>query len=138
MSENISKERQKRNFVAEDFIPADWKSIEPYYKKLLEAEINNLDDFLTWLRNRSELESILSENAGWRYIKMTCDTTKEEHQKDYTYFVTEIEPKIAPLNHQLNEKLIHSPFKNDIKVRVRAQDSLKCIFVINTEQPNGQ
>lgn len=114
MSKNISKERQKRTFVAEEFIPADWKSIEPYYKKLLEAEINSLNDFLTWLRNRSELESILSENAGWRYIKMTCDTTNGEHQKAYTYFVTEIEPKIAPLNHQLNEKLIKSPYKIDI------------------------
>ncbi|MCG8310007.1 MAG: M3 family oligoendopeptidase [Cytophagales bacterium] len=111
---NISKERKKRTFIAEDFVPTTWENIEPYYTQLLEADINNAASFRSWLRNRSELESIISENAGWRYIKMTCDTTNEEHQKAYTYFVSEIEPKIAPINHQLNEKVIKFPFKDEI------------------------
>lgn len=114
MINTISKGRKKRTFVAEEFVPEKWDTIEPYYKQLLEAEIIDPDSFRTWLRNRSELESILSENAGWRYIKMTCDTSNEDHQKAYSYFVTEIEPKIAPLNHQLNEKVIDSPFKDRI------------------------
>lgn len=114
MINTISKERKKRTFVAEDFVPEKWESIEPYYNQLLEAEINGLESFQVWLKNRSELESIISENAGWRYIRMTCDTGNEDHQKAYTYFVTEIEPKIAPLNHQLNEKVINSPYKDEI------------------------
>jgi len=114
MNNNISTERKKRTFVSEDFVPSKWKSIEPYYKQLLESEIIDVQSFRLWLNNRSELESIISENAGWRYIKMTCDTTNEEHQKAYTYFVTEIEPKIAPLNHQLNEKVINSPYIDEI------------------------
>lgn len=114
MSERISKERKKRTFVSEEFVPDQWETIEPYYKQLLEAKINDIDSFQRWLYNRSELESIISENAGWRYIKMTCDTSNENHQKAYTYFVTEIEPKIAPLNHQLNEKTINSSYKDEI------------------------
>ena len=110
MNSNISTKRKKRIFVSENFIPSTWENIEPYYNQLLETDINDLAAFRNWLNNRSELESIISENAGWRYIKMTCDTTNEEHQKAYTDFVTEIDPKIAPLNHQLNEKVINSPF----------------------------
>jgi len=68
---------------------------------LLETEIKDAEAFRKWLRNRSELESVISENAGWRYIHMTCDTANKEYQEAYTYFISEIEPKIAPLNHKL-------------------------------------
>ena len=115
MNIEISKKRNKRSFVNEDFMPDTWESIEPYYSQLLKAKITDLNSFREWLRNRSELESIISENAGWRYIRMTCDTKNEGHQKAYAYFVSEIEPKIAPLNHQLNEKCINFSLKDEIE-----------------------
>lgn len=114
MNLTISTARKKRNFVSEDFVPNTWETIEPYYKKLVEADINDMASFRIWLSNRSELESIISEDAGWRYIRMTCDTSNEANQEAYTYFVSEIDPKIAPLNHQLNEKVIQCPFKDEI------------------------
>ena len=110
----ISTKRRPRTFTSEDFEPTTWQNIEPYYHQLLDREIEDVSSFRQWLGDRSELESIISENAGWRYIKMTCDTTNEAYQKDYTYFVTEIEPKIAPLNHKLNEKVLNSPFKDQL------------------------
>lgn len=115
MSKSISTDRRKRIFVDEHFVPTDWKGIEPYYDHLLEENIDNVAVFQNWLRKRSELESIISENAGWRYIRMTCDTKNEDYQKAYTYFVTEIEPKIAPFNHKLNEKVINCPYRNEIE-----------------------
>lgn len=115
MNLNISTERKKRNFVSETFVPNTWNTIEPYFKELLETEFNDVQSFRRWLRDRSELEAIISENAGWRYIKMTCDTSNKKHQEAFTYFVTEIEPKIAPLGHQLNEKVINSPYKDEIR-----------------------
>ncbi len=114
MHQNISTERKKRDFVSESFVPDSWEVIEPYFQKLLDAEISDVASFRNWLRDRSELESVISENAGWRYIRMTCDTTNKAHQEAYTYFVTEIAPKIAPVSHQLNEKTIKSPYKNEI------------------------
>jgi len=114
MESAISTDRKMRTFVAEDFIPEKWENIEPYYKKLLEREIDDVGSLRKWLQDRSELESILSENAGWRYIRMTCDTTVKEYQDAYTYFVTEIQPKIAPYSHKLNEKVINSPYKQKL------------------------
>jgi oligoendopeptidase F len=110
----ISTKRKKRTFTTEEFEPSTWQNIEPYYHQLLERDISDAELFRKWLNDRSELESIISENAGWRYIKMTCDTTNKAHQEAYTYFVTEREPKIAPLNHKLNEKVINSPFKDHL------------------------
>ena len=41
---------------------------------------------------------------------MTIDTKNEEHSNSYTLFVTKIQPELAPLDDQLNRKLIQSPF----------------------------
>jgi oligoendopeptidase F len=110
----ISTERKQRIFVAQDFVPDKWENIETYFKQLLEEEIHDSQSLRKWLQKRSELESILSEDAGWRYIRMTCDTTVKEYQDDYTYFVTEIQPKIAPYSHKLNEKVINNPFRKEL------------------------
>ena len=80
----------------------------------------------------SELESMLSEDLGWRYIKTNCNTQDKEASKAFEYFIAEIEPKIAPFTNRLNLKLNNSPFaahlndhrfdnylkgiKNDIKI----------------------
>jgi oligoendopeptidase F len=40
---------------------------------------------------------------------MTLDTTNEEYEKAFTYFVTEIEPKMKPYSFALNQKLVASP-----------------------------
>ena len=123
MNNTISTERKKRIFVTEEFVPEKWDTIEPYYQQLLNENFDDVDSFRNWLGKISELEAIISENAGWRYIQMTCDTTNKEYQDAYTYFVSEIEPKIAPLNHQLNEKIIHCPYKKDLE-----DDAFKILF----------
>ena len=68
-----------------------------------------------WLRDRSELEAALEEDFGWRYIRMTCDTTNEKLLQDFQYFATEIEPKIAPINNELNKKFIENPFTDELE-----------------------
>ena len=64
--------------------------------------------------DRSELEAVLSEDFAWRYIKMTCDTTSQELTDSYNFFVSEIDPHIAPYSNELNIKLIESPFLKDL------------------------
>jgi oligoendopeptidase F len=69
---NISK--PKRQFVDTKLVVDSWESIEGYYNNLIQREINSKEDFIYWLRDQSELEAILEEDAAWRYIKMTIDT----------------------------------------------------------------
>ena len=123
MNNTISIERKNRIFVSEEFVPEKWQTIEPYYKQLLDTEFYDAASFQNWLGKISELEAIISENAGWRYIRMTCDTANKEYQDAYSYFVSEIEPRIAPLNHQLNEKIINCPYTKDLD-----DDAFKILF----------
>lgn len=96
------------------FLPAklkitSWEVLEPFFNQLLEREVATVEQLEQWLRDRSELEAFVSEDLAWRYVKMTCDTTNKSLEEAYLFFVTEIEPKIAPLNDQLNRKLLQLP-----------------------------
>ncbi|MFM6976488.1 MAG: M3 family oligoendopeptidase [Sphingobacteriaceae bacterium] len=104
----------KINPKTRKYIPQDlemkWETLEPLFQELLKREMNSVADLEQWLRDRSELEAALEEDFAWRYIRMTCDTASENLLADFQYFATEIEPKIAPLNNELNKKFIASPF----------------------------
>lgn len=104
-----------RSFVAADLEIDSWESIETYYKDLLDRSIDTLEDFKRWLRDQSELDAVLEENAAWRYIKMTIDTTDKALSEAYTFFVTEIQPKLAPFEDKLNRKLAESPFAKELE-----------------------
>jgi len=107
--------KPKRSFVDQNLIIDKWESVEPYFTNLLERKIETKEVFLQWLQDQSELEAILEENAAWRYIKMTINTKDEDLSNAYTFFVTEIQPKIAPLEDQLNKKLDNSSFTKELE-----------------------
>jgi len=102
--------RNPRKFVPEEFEVKNWEGLEPYFKDLLERNIESVDDLRKWFQDRSELESIISENAGWRYIYMTRYTDNKKYTQDYQHFVQQIQPKIAPVSDKLNKKALNSEY----------------------------
>lgn len=110
--------RPERSFLPEDFSVDGWEGLAPFFKELEEREITNLSELRGWFKDRSELESILSEDAGWRYINMTRYTDNEENSKAYQYFVQEIQPKIAPISDRLNKKAVASPYLSELEAEV--------------------
>jgi oligoendopeptidase F len=105
----------ERKYLPKEFTVTEWSSLEPYFEELLNRSVQAKEELLAWLRDRSELESVLSEDGAWRYIKMTCDTTDEELRKSFNFFVQEIQPKIAPYSDRLNKKVADSQFLSAIE-----------------------
>ncbi len=103
-------QKLQRHFIPEGFSITTWEELEPYFKALLEKEINSSEDLEQWLKDMSETEAVVSEDACWRQIKMTCDTTDQKLEEAFAYFCMEIQPKLQPYADALNKKLIHSPF----------------------------
>lgn len=98
----------QRTFLPEELNVNSWEQIEKYFNELLARDISTAGELKAWLLDRSELEAFLSEDAGWRYIRMSCDTANEELAAAFNFFVGEIQPKIAPLSHRLDLKLLSS------------------------------
>ncbi len=104
----------KRKFLPNKLKVTSWDVLAPFFKQLLDREINNIEELENWLKDRSELEAFVSEDLAWRYVKMTCDTTNKDLEQAYLFFVTEIEPQISPLSDQLNKKLVACKFINEL------------------------
>ena len=66
-------ERNKRQFVAEDLVIDSWEAIHGYFTDLVNRDISKKEDFVRWLKDKSEIEAVLEEDAAWRYIKMTIE-----------------------------------------------------------------
>jgi len=107
--------KPERKFVHKELEINTWEDVLPYLENLKDRPITQKQDLEQWLKDRSELEAVLEENLAWRYIKMSIDTTKEEYAKSYTFFVTEIQPKLAPYDDVLNKKMMESSFISEFE-----------------------
>jgi len=113
---NLSADIQKlpRHYFPKEFKLTTWEAIEPYCKELVEREINNSSELEQWMKDLSELEAVVSEDACWRQIRMTCDTTDKTLEEAFTYFCLEIQPKLQPVADTLNRKLMACPYTDDL------------------------
>lgn len=103
-----------RHFVPKNFVVTDWQHLEPFFQDLLVRNIDTMVNLEQWLKDQSELEAVINEDACWRQIKMTCDTENKALEEAFTYFCMEIQPKIEPFADALNKKLINHTYSQEL------------------------
>ena len=108
---NYSAEIQKlpRHYLPVDFVISDWSSLQQYFEELVARPIATVQALEQWLKDLSELEAVISEDACWRQIRMTCDTENKELEERFNYFMLEIQPFIQEWSDRLNRKLVEHP-----------------------------
>lgn len=109
--------RPTRHFLPSEFKITTWDNLKSYFEELLSRPVKSASDLEKWLGDRSELESVVSEDMGWRYIRMTCFTDNEEYSNAYKDFVQNIQPHIAPLSDALNKKAMENPYLDALSSR---------------------
>jgi oligoendopeptidase F len=103
-----------RSFLPADFTVTNWETLEPYFKNLLDRDISTKEKLEQWLKDQSELEAVVNEDACWRQIKMTCDTENRSLEEAFNFFFMEIQPKIQPYSDALNKKLVNHPLAKEL------------------------
>lgn len=106
--------RHARPFIGEEFALTSWEDLQPLFDNLKNRSITSAADLRQWFLDRSELESYLSENFAWRYIRQTCDTANEELIQSLQFFITEIQPKLAVYGNELDKKAAESEFLKEL------------------------
>jgi oligoendopeptidase F len=106
--------KNARNFLPENLEINDWQDLESWYRDLQERAVTDRASFRRYLQDISELESVVSENLAWRYIRMTCDTTDKAHEQSYLHFVQHIQPHIAQADDRINRRIISFPWCDDL------------------------
>ncbi|HMO62301.1 MAG TPA: M3 family oligoendopeptidase [Ferruginibacter sp.] len=109
MTYSADIQKLKRSYLPANFTVTDWTGIEPFFKELLNRTIDSLAELEQWLQDGSELEAVISEDACWRQIRMTCDTENKALEEAFNFFCTEIQPQIQPYADALNKKLVQHP-----------------------------
>ena len=99
-----------RQLLPEDFAVTTWDNLEPWFRELEDRPLKSKADLEKWLKDMSELESVVSEDACWRQIRMTCDTENKALEEAFTFFCMQIQPNIQPYADRLNKKLIDCEF----------------------------
>jgi oligoendopeptidase F len=106
--------KNKRVFLPDNLLIDSWDKILSYFEELKNRDIKSVSDLKKWLIDKSELEAVLEEDSAWRYIRMNIDTTDKSLEKDFQFFITEIEPKVSPYFNDFNKKLVESAFVNEL------------------------
>lgn len=92
----------------------DWASVQQYYNDLLKRDIDSLDSLKQWLKDLSDIDTVVSEDFRWRYVNMTRDTTDKEVSDRLQEFYEEIDPNLKTISFKLNTKLIVCPFTKQL------------------------
>ena len=114
MNHSADIKKIQRNFLPVDFSIRDWTTLEPWFVDLEQRTLSTTNDLEKWLADMSELEAIVSEDACWRQVRMTCDTENKELEEAFNYFYLEIQPKIQPYADKLNRKLMECPLTAEL------------------------
>ena len=114
MTLNADIKKLPRHYLPQGFTLTTWEALEPYFKDLLNRNLDSREALEQWLHDMSELEAVVSEDACWRQIKMTCDATDKSLEEAFTFFCMEVQPKLQPYADALNKKLMASPFTQQL------------------------
>lgn len=107
--------RNPRKYLAETFVITNWEELKPFFEALKNRKISSKEELQRWFQDRSELESVLEEDMAWRYIRMTGDTANKTFSDAFNFFVSEIQPNIAPYANALDEKALRSVFLKEMR-----------------------
>ena len=110
----VLQQEKERTFVPKEFKVTTWSKLKPYYNELLNRVIRSKEDLEQWIKDKSELDAVVSEAFSWRYISITVNSNDEKAEALYQYAVQELSPKISSFEHALNKKLVESPFSDQL------------------------
>ncbi len=105
-------EKKTRRFLPQELSIRTWDDIAPFFQELEDRKLENAADLENFIFDVSEMEAVLEETGAWLYINMTRDTGNKEKVDAYTQFVSEIQPKVAPVGNRINEKIHAAPYKD--------------------------
>ena len=110
-----------------------WDEIEPWYRSLVERELESPEALEKWLSDLGELNGSVSQEGVERYVAMTCQTDDADREAAHLAFVRDIEPKLKPIQDQIRGKYLDSPHRTGLlaeryQVFDRAQENRRALY----------
>src|SRR5207245_5016560 len=84
------------------------------FHDLQHRPVHSASDLEKWLKDESERASALAEEQSIRYARMTCQTDDPAREKDYLFFIENIEPEAKMGFSQLDRKYIGTAARKNL------------------------
>jgi len=97
-----------QRYVPNDVL-ADWRTLEPLFDELGTRPATTTGDLVRTILDLSELLAAVDEEGAVRDIRMTCDTSDPDHEKEYLHFISEIRPRVEEWVQRLRTRFVESP-----------------------------
>ncbi|MDK2885453.1 MAG: oligoendopeptidase [Thermosipho sp. (in: thermotogales)] len=110
-SEKVKK--KERRFY-KDLDSTDADAIIAKLNELINIKIENEKDLIEIVERFTELEDIIREEMGWRYINMTRFADKKEYAEKFNDYFANIVSKAKPYSVKLEKKIYDSPISKNI------------------------
>lgn len=110
-SEKVKK--KERRFY-KDLDSTDADAIIAKLNELINTKIENEKDLIEIVERFTELEDIIREEMGWRYINMTRFADKKEYAEKFNDYFANIVSKAKPYSVKLEKKIYDSPISKNI------------------------
>ncbi|MFC1851877.1 M3 family oligoendopeptidase [candidate division CSSED10-310 bacterium] len=102
---------RKRLFLPAEVDLTSWKSIEPFYKDLLQRPIGNSQELAHLIRDFDEMGRALIEKNVRLHIATTVDTSDQEAARKLQYFNEEILSKLNDYTTRIIARFMENPYR---------------------------
>ncbi len=82
------------------------QTLQQKYTTLQGKVITSVQGYIDFLKAWDHLRAVISEEMGWRYIRMTGNTNHTDYQKDYQFFVEKVVPQTIIQDQKIKQKLV--------------------------------
>ncbi len=103
-----------RRFVPDDLDPSDLDALADLVETIAGRPVASGAELEDWIRDWSELESIVMAGLARRYIAKTCDTADKKADEDYLNYELKVVPAWRTHDDRLNRIYLASPYKDDL------------------------
>ncbi|MCZ6785661.1 MAG: hypothetical protein O7E54_00710, partial [Planctomycetota bacterium] len=108
-----------RRFVPDDLDPSDLDALADLVETIAGRPVASGAELEDWIRDWSELESIVMAGLARRYIAKTCDTADKKADEDYLNYELEVVPAWRTHDDRLNRIYLASQHQNDLDAEFR-------------------
>lgn len=100
--------KRGRRFYPESLDITDPETVKKCYEELLSYRIDSSSDLIRFAENVSELQMLISQEEGQRYVKMTCKTNDDDLKKRYQDYYNSVVIPSKRYNNLLDKKFYDS------------------------------
>lgn len=104
-------DRKDPNLIRDD--------VKEFFDELKSKDISSLSDLEDFVKGVSDIDSLLSANHAWRYIRQSCDTANQSYKKSFDDFIENIQPIWIKVSDQLNKKMAYNDFVDQLDTRYK-------------------